>query len=226
MTKLNVQFAVTVVLLTATLGASALASRRMPQPLQYPLQQIRQNIAGWKGIGDHKLDARVLKSLTPTDYLSRTYRQGNSELDLFISFYEQQKAGESMHSPKHCLPGSGWEIWRHDSTAIPVDGTSIEVNKYHIQNAGVRMLMLYWYQSADRVVANEYMGKILLARDSLVSGNTAASIVRILVADVPGAEQKVTLFASEIMGEMRRCFGQKKPATLSRGAQNLILPRL
>ena len=63
---------------------------------------------------------RVVRALDPTSYLSRTYRKGSNDADLFIAFYAQQRAGESMHSPKHCLPGSGWEIWKHDSAPVPI----------------------------------------------------------------------------------------------------------
>src|SRR5688500_6238885 len=94
-----------------------------------------------------------------------------------------------MHSPKHCLPGSGWEIWKHDSSLVPINGTQVEVNKYSIQNAGTRMLMFYWYQSKNRIVANEYVGKVLLARDTLLTGRTGGSIARIVIMDKPGAEE-------------------------------------
>ena len=73
--------------------------------------------------------------------------------------------------------------------------------------------MLYWYQSADRVIANEYLGKILLARDSLMSGRTAGSIVRIIVADTPGAEDQAVAFASKVIGEVRRCFRESPVST-------------
>jgi len=49
-----------------------------------------------------------------------------------------------------------------------------------------RALVLYWYQSRDRVIASEYIGKVLLVRDALFSGRTSGSIVRIVVPDRPG----------------------------------------
>ena len=116
-----------------------------------------------------------------------------------------------MHSPKHCLPGAGWEIWKHDSMLIPLDGQHIRVNKYSIQNQGARMLMVYWYQSKDRIVANEYFGKLLLARDTVLTGHTAGSIVRIVLPDVPGADQDGAAFASKLIPQVQRCFGSSGP---------------
>ena len=112
-----------------------------------------------------------------------------------------------MHSPKHCLPGSGWEIWKHDSATVPVNGDLFEINKYSIQNSGTRMLMFYWYQSNSRIVASEYLGKILLARDTVFTRHTAGSIVRIMLPDAPGADKEAVAFASTLIPEVQRCFG-------------------
>ena len=123
-----------------------------------------------------------------------------------------------MHSPKHCLPGAGWEIWQHGSATIPVESGNVEVNKYSIQNAGTRMLMFYWYQSSTRIFASEYLGKVLLARDTLSNGRTGGSIVRIIVMDSPGAEQEAIAFASTLIPEVRKCFGS--PRTLAAARTN------
>ena len=213
--RISIPFIATVALLAGTIWTSSFASRRIPESLARPLSEVSMNIDGWKTVDEQKLDAGVLKSLTPTDYLSRTYRRKESQLDLFIAFYAQQRAGESMHSPKHCLPGGGWEIWRHDSALISTSERKVNVNKYSIQNSGRRMLMLYWYQSANRIVASEYLGKVLLARDSLFTGRTAGSIVRIMVADTPGAEEQAIAFAAKVIGEVQACF-VNSPASAAR----------
>ena len=67
--------------------------------------------------------------------------------------------------------------------------------------------MFYWYQSKNRIVANEYIGKVMLARDTLLTGHTAGSIVRITLPDVPGANEEGVAIASKVIGEMQRCFG-------------------
>ena len=112
-----------------------------------------------------------------------------------------------MHSPKHCLPGSGWEIWKHGSALVPVRGAQFEINRYSIQNSGTRMLMYYWYQSKTRIVASEYLGKLLLARDTIMTGQTAGSIVRITLPDTPAANQEAVAFASKLIPSVERCFG-------------------
>jgi|SRR5579862_408973 len=208
MKKIAWQFPVTVLLLGATLAASGMSERRRPDYLARPLEDIDSQFAGWHAVADEALGARVLKVLLPTSYLSRTYRKDDRNLGLFIAFYAQQRAGESMHSPKHCLPGSGWEIWNYDTALVPVNGQSVKVNKYYVHHASQRALMFYWYQSKQRIIASEYLGKILLVRDALLDGRTAGSIVRITVPDVPGASEEAVQFASAVIPQVQRCFGR------------------
>jgi len=206
--KISARFAMTVLLLVATIGGDALSERRIPDYLAQPLETIDKQIEGWVFVKDEPLTLGVLQQLQPTSYISRMYRKADTDLNLFISFYAQQRAGESMHSPKHCLPGSGWEIWKHDSASVPVNGSKVTINQYSIQNSGQRLIVLYWYQSKRRIIASEYMGKILLAKDALLDGRTAASLVRITLPDVPSAPAQGVAFATVLIPELQRCFGE------------------
>jgi len=202
------QFLLTVLLLTVTLVASSLSERRRSDYLAQSLENINTQLGGWRTVSEEALGARVLQVLLPTSYLARTYQKGDQRLGLFVAFYAQQRAGESMHSPKACLPGSGWEIWNYDSALIPVAGRQVRVNKYSIHHEGQRLLMYYWYQSKKRIIASEYLGKLLLVQDALLDGRTAGSLVRITVPDVDGASDEATTFASRLIPEVDRCFGR------------------
>jgi len=195
------------VLLSATLAASKLSEPRVPQVLAQPLNTIPWNIAGFAGTPDPPLSPDSLHKLSADSYLLRSYRKEATEADLFIAFYARQRAGESMHSPKHCLPGSGWEIWRYGSTDIPVNGRRVTINEYSINHGGDRRVVLYWYQSKSRIIASEYFGKLILARDALLQNSTAGSIVRIIVTDRPGALQEGRGFAAALVPYVQRCFG-------------------
>jgi EpsI family protein len=201
-------FAGTTVLLIGTLAASGLTARRISQPLVLPLEQIDSSILGWSAIEEHTLPPGTLKALDATSYLVRNYRKGDQRLELFIAFYAQQRAGESMHSPRHCLPGAGWEIWQQRTVPVGVDGKEIEINQDRIENLGSRKLMFYWYQSRNRVIASEYVGKLFLARDTLISGQTAGSIVRIILPDAPGASEEGMAFATKLIPAVWRSFGR------------------
>jgi EpsI family protein len=197
----------TFLLLAATLTVSKLTSNRMSELLAQPLDTIDRHILRYTGTDNPPITENVLKELKPSSYLVRTYSKGDLKADLFIAFYTQQRAGESMHSPKHCLPGAGWEIWDYHTANIPVAGRTFKVNEYSISHEGDRRLVVYWYQSKNRVIASEYLGKILLARDTLLQSSTAASIVRIIVPDRTGTAEEARALASALIPMVHRCFG-------------------
>jgi EpsI family protein len=194
-------------LLLGALVLSGLSTRRVPEPLARPLTEINSRISGWRAVGDHQLDPGTLRTLNSSAYLSRFYQKGTFQLELFVAFYALQHAGESMHSPRHCLPGGGWEIWKRDLVTISSEGKTVEVNRFSIANLNVRMLMFYWYQSHDRVFASEYTGKFLLAHDTILNGHTSGSIVRIMLPDVPGADKEGKAFCAELIPQVKRCLG-------------------
>jgi EpsI family protein len=198
----------TLLLLAATLAASRMTAHRKSEPLVEPLQTISLRLAGLEGVDQPPLDDNVLRELKPTSYIARTYRGAAGEADLFVAFYSQQRAGESMHSPKHCLPGSGWEIWNTDISDVPVGGRSFRVNNYSISRENKRRVVLYWYESKRRIFSSEYIGKLLLARDALLQNSTSALIARIIVPDQPGSLDQARALASDLIPEIERCFGK------------------
>jgi hypothetical protein len=66
---------------------------------------------------------------------------------------------------------------------------------------------LYWYQSKTRIIASEYLGKVLLTRDALLRNSTAGSIVRIIVPDRPGEIDAARDFAAGVIPQVQHCFG-------------------
>lgn len=81
------------------------------------------------------------------------------------------------------------------------------VNSYSITRDGQRLAVLYWYQSRGRIVASEYKGKFLLARDAALHNSTAGSIVRIVVPQDPAALEAARSLAAELIPQLRHCFG-------------------
>ena len=195
-------------LLIATLAASSATSHRRGASLAADLETVPLKIGGFAGTPNPELQENVAKELNATSYISRRYTKGGLEADLFVAYYARQRAGESMHSPKHCLPGAGWEIWNYDTARISAGGSSFTVNKYSISHAGDRRVVFYWYQSRERVFASEYLGKLLLARDALFGKSTAAAMVRVIVPDQPRALEEAVVISSEMIVQMQRCFGR------------------
>ena len=202
------KFWITTALLASSLGISTLGLRRYPDTLVAPLDSISQNIAGWTLDRVQFIESRTLQTLKPTTYLARSYSKGSDDLNLFVAYYAQQRSGESMHSPKACLPASGWEIWKYDTANVDMQSRPVTVNKYYIQRAGERQIVFYWYQSRERVIASEYAGKLLLIKESLLSGHTGGSLVRVMIPDRPGMSEEALAFASKLIPEVQKCLSR------------------
>jgi len=198
-------------LLAGSLVVSASNNHRRPRPLAHPLSSIEKSIGGWTGTDDPPFTEVVEASLNATSYLSRTYRRGSATMNLFVAFYEQERAGESMHSPKYCMGGGGWEMV--DSGLMPVgfDGRTARINDYLLYKGGDHARILYWYQGRRRVVADEYLTKVYLVWDALRHGETSGSIVRITLDEQPGALQDGVAFAAQVLHQLGRCFGSSQP---------------
>lgn len=187
--------------------ASRLMERRTPGSLAKPLPTIPASLDGFLSRENPPIEDRVLRKLLPTSYLSRTYSQGARQIDLFIAYYAQQKTGESMHSPKHCLPGAGWEIWNSATINVSVRGHAYQLNRYYIENSGTRMQALYWYQNKNHIFASEYLGKLLLVHDALLHDDASGSLVRLIYADNPEMSDTSARFASDLIPYVQDCFG-------------------
>ena len=157
-----------------------------PVFLRQPLEKLPHRLGDWSLTREHSFPRAVLDVLRADDYLSRTYfKEGARPADLFIAYYRTQRAGETMHSPKNCLPGAGWVVTHNDLVPLGTDGepNSLRVNRYIVQKiaAGRSLLVLYWYQANGRVIASEYWGKFYLIWDAMRGGRSDGAILRITV---------------------------------------------
>ena len=205
------RYGLTVSLLAATWVASLLTDQRLPEHLQRPLATVDRTLGAWDGRDNPALPAAELAALGTSSYLARTYQNDRKALDLFVAFYPLQRAGESMHSPKNCLPGSGWEVWRHGTITVPIDGRPVTINRYGVENGPKRMIVLYWYQTSDRIVADEYYAKAYLIWDALRHGRTSGSIVRIALPDEPWALDAGVEFSSRLIPLIQACLPRRGP---------------
>ena len=173
-----------VVTLILVLQGGLLYSSIRPEivPDSRPLAQVPGDFGPWRLERESAVDKETQDVLQADDLLSRVYRSGNSEAALFVAAFRTQRTGKAPHSPKNCLPGSGWEPLTSGTAAVDVGlGAPIEVNRYVISHGNQRAVVLYWYQSRDRVIASEYKAKFWTVADSIRLNRTDTALVRVLV---------------------------------------------
>jgi EpsI family protein len=168
----------------------------------FPLQ-----LGKWSGT-DIELDKDVLDVLGPGDFLLRDYETDNPsepQIDLFIAYFASQRAGDTIHSPRNCLPGAGWAAVSTRRITISVPGHApFPANRYVIAKNDSRQLVLYWYWAHDRGVASEYWAKYYLVADSIRMNRSDGALVRIITPIRQGenaddAERRVLPFAADVV---------------------------
>jgi EpsI family protein len=163
-----------------------------------PIGSIAPNYGEYKVIDQHLTDIEV-EVAGMTDYVARAYlRDSVMAFTTFVSYYDRQMQGHTIHSPRNCLPGAGWEVLSPGTRMIDRAGSPSEVNRYILKNGPQKALVLYWYQGRDRVVANEYAVKWNLLRDAALRGHTEEALVRV-VAFVPSATGRDAAAADSIL---------------------------
>ena len=150
-------------------------------PLAHPLAGILADVPGYR-FKDQTVSPEERRIAGMTDYVARTYRRDSTiAFTTLVSYYDRQTQGKTIHSPKNCLPGAGWEILRGGTATVVVNGVAHEVNRYVLKNGPAVAVAYYWYQGRGRIVANEYQVKWNLLRDAALSGHTEEALVRIVV---------------------------------------------
>ncbi len=201
-------------ILVAGVVALGPLSRGEAVPLRGSLDEFPLQMGELRGV-DEGLEPAIIGKLGVTEFLMRKYTaRGRAPLWLYVGFYESQRTGALIHSPKNCLPGNGWSIVRTEEIAFDPGGPSggpVRVNRVIVAKGESRQIVLYWYQERGRVIASEYRGRFYMVWDSITRNRTDGALVRIS-APVVGSEQEtqreIVGFASETLPRLARLLPQ------------------
>jgi EpsI family protein len=179
---------------------------RVPQ--HQPLAEFPMQIGDWSG-KRFEIAPEIREILGKGDFESRIYQNPREpHIDLFLAFFPTQRTGDTIHSPKHCLPGAGWTPLEAGRLQIPLaGGRTVTVNRYIIGKGEARQFVLYWYQAHGRVIASEYWAKIYLVADAIRMNRSDGALVRVITPFVQSegtdkASERAVGFAREVLGRL------------------------
>jgi EpsI family protein len=155
-----------------------------------PLRELSYTLGNWTG-EERPLQSQIVQAVMVSDYTNRVYfNPADVPVQLYIGYYASQRTGDTIHSPKNCLPGAGWDPIRSEYLRISLrDGRQIVVNEYVIQQDQNKQLVFYWYQGRGRIIASEYAGKFWMVADAIYRNRTDGALVR-LTTPLNDGEQK------------------------------------
>ena len=187
-------------------GANWLVGAQRTMDLSAPLATLPIEIEGHQGV-DTPIDPEEARVAGATTSLLRAYVQDSSEFQIYVGYYASQRQGKTIHSPKNCLPGAGWEPLesRRETIAGPA-GAEIQVNRFVIANKNRQALVYYWYQGRGRTESSEYRVKLDLMRDSALRRRSDEALVRIVVplrGDAASADQMARRLITRLHTELQ-----------------------
>lgn len=208
----GLRFAVIAFLLGATVLLMQARSNSEVFPPREALSSLPNQLGAWVG-EDLVIDQQTLDILGSGEFLHRDYEnptQPQPWIDLLIAYFPSQKAGDTIHTPNHCLQGEGWvPIQRRVVQLSRPDGSTFPANRYVTSKAGERELVIYWFQAHNRAVASEYRAKYYLVADSIRMNRSDGALVRLITPmykqESPDAAQaRLLSLGNQIIPQLNR----------------------
>ena len=215
MTSSHSRFFLAAALLALTAGFLHARSREERPRAREPLSAFPRSL-GTRAAVDYTIPNDVLDILGNGDFLLRLYPDptGTPDVDLFIAYFASQRAGDTLHSPKNCLPGAGWFPVHSIVRKVEPPGMApFPANEYLIAKDADRKLVLYWYQAHNRAVASEYLAKFYLVADAVRYNRSDGALIRLTTPvehseSVESARQRLLQFAAQVAPQLDRYIPQ------------------
>jgi EpsI family protein len=179
-------------------------------PSSRPLSAVPHEFGPWNMTQESFIDKDTQEVLKADDTLNRVYKDSSTgaAASLFVASFQTQRNGKTPHSPKNCMPGAGWTQLSSESYPLEIGlAAPIVVNRYVIVHGQERELVLYWYQSRDRVVADEFKAKFWVVADAIRLNRTDTALVRVIVPIANNDEARATQTGTDFV---RAFFGTVK----------------
>lgn len=183
--KLPLPFIVATICVIGVTGLSFTLPERLEEiPERRTFADFPIEFDDWRG-ETKSMELQYINALKFEDYLLSNFRRHNESLELYIAYYDSQRKGESAHSPRSCLPGSGWKIDDRTQEQIQfADGLGgsrkISINRMLVKRGDARFLTYYWFKQRNRHLSNEYLVKWYLFWDAMIQNRTDGALIRVI----------------------------------------------
>jgi EpsI family protein len=202
-----------IVILSGVLVVLSLWTRSQPAdggPANPPsFESIPWTVGPWSGEPAPPLDAETARVVAADQYLHRYYTDRDTAVEMDVAYYRRPRVGAAMHSPLNCLPGTGWQVLRAQTTSMRTSQPSVDVRRLLVGRGGRRIALTYWFQNRSGVMASEYEQRFQLLLDAARRRATDAALVRVMSAahdSSSEADRAVLAFSERLIPVVQRYF--------------------
>jgi len=160
---------------------------------------------------DEPLDADFQDALRAREVIYRRYAgETESPVWVFLAYFDQQREGSQVHSPRHCYPGSGWSIERE--LDVPAPWRDGPMRGLVVSNGTVKRLICYWYQTPSAVIGDVFHLKLALTRRAVVRRSqdvVYGTVSTPVAADVDAAFEHLAPYVEAAEAQVNRLYREQ-----------------
>ena len=138
-----------------------------------------QPSAGWQAVS-HPLSDWAPRYVNPRVSVRQTYERGNSAVEIYIGYYNNQRQGAQLITSQNMLVTSNDRSWQNvgeSGRALDTDSRQLPLVQTRLRGASSQLLVWRWYWVDGRYVVNPYWAKLLLAKSKLFDRADDAAVV-------------------------------------------------
>lgn len=139
-----------------------------------------------------------------TAELRQSYRHNADSVDLYISYYRNQKQGTELISWQNVLVPESGSHWRHiteETKDVSIRSVQMVLKQHRLDSPSTKLLVWRWYWLGDDVTANPYLAKMILAKRKLLGrGDDGAEIL--VAAPYQDSPEEAVAVLRNFMSEM------------------------
>ena len=196
--KMNTRFLI-VFLLLILAGLYINLHSDIEVPLNRSFKDFPMEHKGWDIISESHFSDDVLDVLRPTDYMLRKYAGTEGvPVSLYIGYHSGGKDSGPIHSPKNCLPGSGWYSVSEETMSVRSGLKGIGLVKAVYQKGFSKEIFFYWFHVRGQSLTNEFALKVAEIKNSMLYRRRDSAFIRISV-DVESDEDMSLLVGEKFI---------------------------
>lgn len=165
----------------------------------FPMQ-----LGDWQGTRRDVPDY-VIALLNPEDILSVDYiNRDGVRVGFLLDFFSSDATTGGPHSPRNCLPGSGWTISDITVHSIIADSRIIRAGRFDLRFRDDRQVMDFWYITHFGITANDYKFKLYQLLGAFTFKPRDVAFVRFTAANDEKSLTALNDFEHLVIGEIYR----------------------
>ncbi|MBI5017284.1 MAG: EpsI family protein [Deltaproteobacteria bacterium] len=151
------------------------------------------HLEGWSDI-DITDRTGILDQLEADASVFKEFRNARGEqVVLYVGYYDTLQKAKMSHAPQVCFTGQGWVLEGKDKEELQSGDSSVMVNRMVVGKAQEREVVYFWYQSPDRILADLFLLKLDMLKNTLLTGDrTRGRNAFVRVSTRLGADEKAT----------------------------------